>query len=220
MKPRTWILGIVLALLVGFASAYYLFGENSSTPVNSAPEAAAQTTAPSGETSATVPTPAPTETAAAAQGTPDLTADANGLSKAMVKITTQHGVIKYRFYSNDAPKTVARMIELIRAGFYNGLTFHRVLPGFVAQGGDPQGNGTGGSGQRLKAEFNERRHVEGAVAMARANDPDSADSQFYITLAPQPHLDRNYTVFGQVVEGMDVVRKLQVGDKMTTVTVE
>jgi cyclophilin family peptidyl-prolyl cis-trans isomerase len=137
-----------------------------------------------------------------------------------VKITTPHGVIRYKFYSNDAPKTVSRMLELIRAGFYNGLTFHRVLPGFVAQGGDPNGNGTGGSGQRLKAEFNERRHVEGTVAMARANDPDSADSQFYITLAPQPHLDRNYTVFGQVVEGMDVVRKLQVGDKMLSVTIE
>lgn len=218
MKSRTWILSVVLALLVGFALAYFFLRENTSTPFTgddsisvSSPEEAAEP--------ATTPAP-DIATEETTSNEPDLTADTNGLSKATVKITTPHGVIRYKFYSNDAPKTVARIVELIRAGFYNGLTFHRVLPGFVAQGGDPNGNGTGGSGQRLKAEFNERRHVEGTVAMARANDPDSADSQFYITLAPQPHLDRNYTVFGQVVEGMDVVRKLQVGDKMLSVTIE
>ncbi len=218
MKPRTWILAIVLALLVGFALAYLLLNENSSVPMTAAPGSAIQTSPPPLD-----PTPTPSsslDAAASPDAVPDLTPDPNGLSKAVVKITTPHGVIKYRFYSKDAPNTVARMVELIRAGFYNGLTFHRVLPGFVAQGGDPHGNGTGGSGQRLKAEFNERRHVEGAVAMARANDPDSADSQFYITLASQPHLDHSYTVFGQVVEGMDVVRKLQVGDKMTSVVLE
>lgn len=151
---------------------------------------------------------------------PDLTPDANGLSKATVILSTTAGVIKYKFYSKDAPNTVARMVELINQGFYNGLTFHRVIPGFVAQGGDPYGNGTGGSGKKLKAEFNSRRHVEGTVAMARAADPDSADAQFYIALAPQPHLDRSYTVFGQVVEGMDVVKKLKVGDKMDSVIIE
>jgi len=95
-----------------------------------------------------------------------------------------------------------------------------VVPGFVVQGGDPQGNGTGGSGQHMKAEFNARRHIDGAVAMARAGDPDSADSQFYITLGVQPHLDRQYTVFGQVIEGMDAVRKIQPGDQMTSVIIE
>ncbi|MBC7690385.1 MAG: peptidylprolyl isomerase [Methylotenera sp.] len=152
--------------------------------------------------------------------TPDLMIDGNGLSKATVIVTTNKGVIRFKFYPKDAPNTVTRIIELINKGFYNGLKFHRVVPGFVVQGGDPQGNGTGGSGQKLKAEFNDRKHVEGAVAMARAQDPDSADSQFYIALAPQPHLDHSYTVFGQVIEGMDVVKKLQPEDKMISLIIE
>ena len=152
--------------------------------------------------------------------TVDLNTDSSGLSKATVVLTTTKGVIKYKFYSKDAPKTVARMVELIQQGFYNGLTFHRVVPGFVIQGGDPSGNGTGGSGQKLPAEFNERRHVEGTVAMARAADPNSADSQFYISLGRHPHLDRSYTVFGQVTEGQDVAKQIAVGDRMTSVTIE
>lgn len=151
---------------------------------------------------------------------PDLTIDSNGLSKATVVMTTTQGVIKYKFYPKDAPNTVNRIIELINKGFYNNLTFHRVVPGFVIQGGDPQGTGIGGSGQKLKAEFNERRHIEGTVAMARSQDPNSADSQFYISLGTHPHLDRSYTVFGQVIEGMDVAKKIKVGDKMTLVKVE
>src|SRR4051812_14168611 len=87
-----------------------------------------------------------------------------GESKQMV-IETEYGPVDIEFYSKDAPQTVARIQELVKSGFYNGLTFHRVVPGFVVQGGDPQGNGTGGSGQKLKAEFNSRKHVEGAVAM-------------------------------------------------------
>jgi cyclophilin family peptidyl-prolyl cis-trans isomerase len=150
----------------------------------------------------------------------DLTVDSQGLSKAVVTLQTQHGPIKFKFYTQDAPKTVNRFVQLIQQGFYNGLSFHRVVPGFVIQGGDPVGNGTGGSGQHLEAEFNRRHHVEGTVAMARAQDPNSADSQFYICLGTFPHLDRNYTVFGQVIEGMDAVKKIQVGDKMTSVTVE
>jgi cyclophilin family peptidyl-prolyl cis-trans isomerase len=156
----------------------------------------------------------------ASPGAIDLTPDASGLSKATVVMTTTKGVIKFKFYTKDAPNTVNRMVELISKGFYNGLTFHRVVPGFVVQGGDPQGNGTGGSGTKLKAEFNDRHHQEGSVAMARSQDPDSADSQFYICLAPQPSLDHHYTVFGQVIDGMDVVRNIQVGDKMTSVTVQ
>jgi cyclophilin family peptidyl-prolyl cis-trans isomerase len=160
---------------------------------------------------------------------PDLTMDANGLSKATVVMTTSAGTIKFKFYPKQAPDTVNRFIELINKeknpntgelGFYNGLTFHRVIPGFIVQGGDPLGNGTGGSGKKLKAEFNGRRHVEGAVAMARAQDPDSADSQFYFTLGTFPHLDRSYTIFGQVTEGMDVVKNLKIGDKMLNVIVE
>jgi peptidylprolyl isomerase/peptidyl-prolyl cis-trans isomerase B (cyclophilin B) len=142
------------------------------------------------------------------------------MSRATVILTTSQGVIKFKFYPKDAPNTVKRLVELINQGFYNGLAFHRVVPGFVIQGGDPLGNGKGGSGQTLKAEFNDRRHVEGAVAMARAGDPDSADSQFYISLGTHPHLDHSYTVFGQVIEGMDVARKIKPGDKMTNVIIE
>ena len=134
-------------------------------------------------------------------------------------IETKYGNIEIELYAKDAPKTVARISELAKKGFYDGLTFHRVVPGFVVQGGDPAGNGTGGSGQNLPAEFNSRQHVEGTLAMARASDPNSADSQFYISLGRHPHLDNNYTVFGQVTKGMDAVKQIKQGDKMTKVTV-
>ena len=130
------------------------------------------------------------------------------------------GIIKYEMYPDSAPKTVARITELIQNKFYDGLTFHRVVPGFVIQGGDPKGNGTGGSGVNLPAEFNDREHVPGIVAMARAQNPNSADSQFYICLGEAPHLDGQYTVFGKVIEGMDVVQKIKVGDVMKKVTVQ
>ncbi len=135
-------------------------------------------------------------------------------------IETEYGPIEIEFYAKDAPQTVARIQELVKSGFYNGLSFHRVVPGFVVQGGDPRGDGTGGSGTKLKAEFNTRHHVEGTVAMARAQDKDSADSQFYISLGTHPHLDNSYTVFGQVTKGMDAVKKIKVGDKMKTVTLK
>ena len=144
----------------------------------------------------------------------------DGLSKLTVVIQTTRGKIRYKFYTKDAPKTVHRMVELIQKGFYNGLTFHRVIPGFVAQGGDPTGTGAGGSGVKLPAEFNARKHVPGTVSMARAQDPNSADSQFYIMLGTHPHLDGSYTAFGQLIEGQDVANQLQVGDRMTTVTLE
>jgi cyclophilin family peptidyl-prolyl cis-trans isomerase len=154
----------------------------------------------------------------------DLSVDeSTGLSKSTVVIKMDKGVVKYKFYSKDAPKTVARMVELIGKGFYNGLKFHRVVPGFVAQGGDPSGNGSGGTGQKIKNEANKRKHVEGVVAMARTQDLDTADCQFYITLAEALFLDNPaspYTVFGKVTEGMDVVKKIQIGDKMNSVTIE
>jgi peptidylprolyl isomerase/peptidyl-prolyl cis-trans isomerase B (cyclophilin B) len=130
------------------------------------------------------------------------------------------GEIRIELYPEDAPKTVESFITLSKKGFYDGLTFHRVVPGFVAQGGDPKGDGTGGPGYMLKAEFNKRKHVRGTVAMARSQSPDSAGSQFYICFAPAPHLDNNYTVFGQVTSGMDVVDRIKVGDKMKTVKIE
>jgi peptidylprolyl isomerase len=111
-----------------------------------------------------------------------------------------------------APKTVARIKELTRRGFYDGIAFHRVIAGFMAQTGDPKGDGTGGSGQKLKAEFSQAHHVRGTVSMARAQDPDSADSQFFICLAPAPFLDGKYTIFGQVASGMEFVDAIKKGD--------
>ncbi len=111
-----------------------------------------------------------------------------------------------------APDHVARIRELVRQGFYDGIVFHRVMDGFMAQTGDPTGTGMGGSGQNLKAEFNKLRHMRGAVSMARAEDPDSADSQFFIVLAPSFFLDNNYTLWGRVIEGMEHVDAIKKGD--------
>jgi len=129
------------------------------------------------------------------------------------------GEIRIELFPEDAPKTVESFVTLAKKGFYDGLTFHRVVPGFVVQGGDPKGDGTGGPGYTVKAEFNKRKHVRGTLAMARAQDPDSAGSQFYITFGPQPGLDGQYTVFGQVISGMELVDKIKVGDKMKSVRI-
>src|SRR5579872_4573530 len=111
-----------------------------------------------------------------------------------------------------APGHVARIKELARQGFYDGIVFHRVIDGFMAQTGDPRGDGTGGSGKKLKAEFNKEKHVRGTASMARAQSPDSADSQFFICLAPSPFLDGKYTVWGQVVSGMEHIDAIKKGD--------
>lgn len=113
---------------------------------------------------------------------------------------------------DKAPNHVARIKELTREGFYDGIVFHRVIDGFMAQTGDPLGNGTGGSGKNLKAEFNRSRHMRGAVSMARSGHPDSADSQFFIMLAPNFGLDGQYTVWGRVVDGMEHVDQIRKGD--------
>jgi len=130
------------------------------------------------------------------------------------------GEIVIELLPEAAPNTVANFKKLVADGFYDGLTFHRVIPGFVAQGGDPKGDGTGGPGYHVKAEFNEHKHVRGTVAMARAADPDSAGSQFYICYAPQPHLDGSYTVFGKVVQGMEVVDQIRPGAVIARAAVE
>ncbi|MFQ5765533.1 MAG: peptidylprolyl isomerase [Rhodospirillales bacterium] len=112
-----------------------------------------------------------------------------------------------------APKHVARIKELVRQGFYDGLAFHRVIGGFMAQGGDPKGNGTGGSGVKIPAEFSDEPQGRGTVSMARSSDPDSADSQFFIVFARSRWLDGKYTVWGRVIEGMEHVGKIKRGDK-------
>ncbi|MFZ9595212.1 MAG: peptidylprolyl isomerase [Bdellovibrionia bacterium] len=165
----------------------------------------------------TSPTPEPS---ASAPVSDDLSVDSSGLSKVTATLRTSKGLIRFKFYPQDAPKTTQRILELIHQGFYNGLTFHRVVAGFIVQAGDPSGNGTGGSGKKLAAEFNHRKHIEGTLAMARDADPDSADSQFYISLGTHPHLDQNYTVFGQVIEGMNWVRGIRAGDQILSLSVQ
>jgi peptidyl-prolyl cis-trans isomerase B (cyclophilin B) len=133
-------------------------------------------------------------------------------------IETDRGIIKAELNTEKAPITTKNFIELANSKFYDGLIFHRVEPGFVVQGGDPKGDGTGGSGKNIPLETNpELKHVEGALAMARSQDPNSASSQFYITLAPTPFLDGNYAVFGKVISGMDAAKSIKVGDKMNKV---
>ncbi len=121
------------------------------------------------------------------------------------------GDVVIEMFEDDAPKHVARIKELVRQGFYNGLKFHRVIDGFMAQTGCPYGTGTGGSGKKLKAEFNKRPHVRGTVSMARAMDPDSGDSQFFICFADAPWLNGQYTVWGEVTSGMEFVDMIKRG---------
>ncbi len=111
-----------------------------------------------------------------------------------------------------APKHVAQIKRLTRKGFYDGLVFHRVIDGFMVQGGDPKGNGTGGSGNKLPAEFSDEQHVRGIMSMARSRNPDSADSQFFIMLGRAPHLDGGYTIWGKVASGMNLVDNIKKGD--------
>ena len=141
-------------------------------------------------------------------------------ARSKVRIATAHGDIVFTFFPDEAPLHSAAFIKLADAGFYDGLKFHRVEPGFVVQGGDPKGDGTGGPGYNLKAEFNARPHVRGTVAMARSSRPDSAGSQFYVCLDDARFLDGQYTVFGQMTEGFEALDAIKRGDAMTKVTVE
>lgn len=127
-------------------------------------------------------------------------------------LTLKDGTVTIVMRPDLAPKHVARIKELVRAKFYDGVVFHRVIEGFMAQTGDPTGTGRGGSGVNIPAEFNSEPHLRGTVSMARANDPNSADSQFFIVFAPAPFLDNKYTVWGQVTSGMELVDKITKGD--------
>jgi peptidyl-prolyl cis-trans isomerase B (cyclophilin B) len=131
-------------------------------------------------------------------------------------IDTKFGSMEIRFFPDKAPKHVENFIKLAKSGFYNGTIFHRVIPGFMIQGGDPNTKdktktamyGTGGPGYTVKAEFNERPHKRGVLSMARSQDPDSAGSQFFVVVQDSPFLDRKYTVFGEVVNGLSVADKI------------
>ena len=147
-----------------------------------------------------------------------LKTDIGGLSTASATMKTVHGDIVFRFYTKAAPRTSARVMQLIQSKFYDGLIIHRAIPNFVIQTGDPTGTGNGGSGQKLKAEFNELQHIKGTIGMAHGIDNDSADSQFYVSLTTLPHLDGKNTVFGQVVDGLDILPKLSKGDRIISIT--
>jgi len=166
---------------------------------------------------------------------PKMTIDAS--KQYIATIDTSKGKIVCELFPKEAPQTVNSFVFLARDHFYDGLTFHRVVPNFVIQGGDPNGDGSGGPGYTLPLEAKDNPHLHdtGALAMARTSDPDSAGSQFYITLSPQPSLDPGalipdengnitkspgYTVFGQVIDGKDVPAKIEVGDKINSITIE
>ena len=150
----------------------------------------------------------------------ELPAYSDEARKSQIRITTDKGDVVVRLFPDDAPMHSAAFLKLVKSGFYDGLTFHRVEPGFVVQGGDPEGNGTGGPGYRLKAEFNQRPHRRGTLAMARSSDPNSAGSQFYLCLADARFLDGQYTVFGEMTEGFEALDALRRGDKMQKLQVE
>jgi cyclophilin family peptidyl-prolyl cis-trans isomerase len=125
-----------------------------------------------------------------------------------VTIETTEGVITADLFPKDAPHHVNSFIFLAKEGFYDGVIFHRVIPGFMIQGGDPTGTGTGGPGYQIKAEFNKRKHVRGVLSAARSQHPDSAGSQFFLMHQVAPHLDGQYTAYGQVTTGLEVIDKI------------
>jgi cyclophilin family peptidyl-prolyl cis-trans isomerase len=134
-------------------------------------------------------------------------------------LDTVYGRVVIAMRPDLAPNHVKQIKELTRKGFYDGVPFHRVIDGFMAQTGDPTGTGTGGSGKKLKAEFSHEKHLRGVVSMARSSDPDSADSQFFIVFAPAPSLDGKYTVWGEVESGMEFVDKIKKGEQVRNGTV-
>jgi peptidyl-prolyl cis-trans isomerase B (cyclophilin B) len=233
--PRTRLAALILVSMLALSLAAFSAGCANVATGGSAPSAVSQdATDSSAEDTAVVPGEEPLHTA-----------EYKPNGKEIAVIETSKGTIEVEFFAEDAPNHVASFIELARQGFYDGVKFHRVVPDFVVQGGDPQTRGftgsqvaevvsrqamgqygpgepalgTGGPGYRLAAEFNARQHLEGTLAMARSQSPDSGGSQFYICLAPQPSLDGQYTVFGQVTKGMDVVKTIEVGDEIVSVTV-
>ena len=147
----------------------------------------------------------------------NITVELKGDEVALIK--TNKGEFKVELYVKDAPKTVENFVKLSLLGFYDGLIFHRYVENFVIQGGDPTGTGFYGCGYNIPLEISDKKHVKGALGVARTKDPNSGSSQFYITLSPTSHLDGKYTVFGRVIEGMDVVMKLRKGDRIEKIEI-
>ena len=148
---------------------------------------------------------------------PPMTIDTSKQYTATIK--TKKGDLVLELFASDAPTTVNNFVFLARDGFYDGVTFHRVIPGFMAQGGDPTGTGTGNPGYFFADEFSQHTHVTGALSMANAG-PNTNGCQFFITYTPQQHLDGVHSVFGQLIEGMDVLESIKAGDTIVRITIK
>ena len=188
--------------------------------------ATAGTSATTATTEAATAPATQTETAAAPVAAAEEEKPMSYYENKVAELHTTAGDIHIRFFPDVAPNHVKNFIDLAEKGFYNGTKFHRVIPGFMIQGGDPNtisGNpatwGTGGSPNNVKAEFNTIPHKRGILSMARAQSPDSASSQFFIVVADSTFLDRQYSVFGQVTKGMDVVQAIRQNDKVNSIRV-
>ncbi len=238
-----WIIGGAAAVVLIGVVVWLFVGPRAAGPAEATvtpsitPSIMASATPPEASPTATVPADEPGEEQEEGEASmprepsernemysepPEMVIDTEATYEAT--IATEKGDIVVALDPSAAPQTVNNFVFLAQEGFYDGLTFHRVEPNFVIQGGDPLGTGRGGPGYRVPAEIG-LEHVEGAIAMARLGDqanPEraSSGSQFYITLAETPHLDGAYTVFGEVVEGMDVVQQIEVGDVIDSVTIE
>ncbi len=161
--------------------------------------------------------PAPTQKPMSYSAPPPMTLDTSKQYTATIE--TEKGNLVLELFASDVPVTVNNFVFLAREEFYDGTTFHRVIPDFMAQGGDPIGTGTGGPGYKFADEFTEHTHVTGALSMANSG-PDTNGSQFFITYAPQPHLNNHHSVFGQLIDGMDVLKALENGDAVVRITIE
>lgn len=220
------VLGILGILL------FTMLSNRSGTPTAAAPTAdPAAAPLPTLPPDAAAPSPAAAEAPAAApapaaggkksySAMPPMTIDPAKSYGATITMANG-GVLSLKLRPDLAPQTVNSFVFLAREGFYDGLTFHRVEPGFVIQGGDPDGNGTGGPGYSIPGEFTDKVSYDkpGLLAMARSSDPDSGGSQFFITLGPAQSLDNKYTLFGEVVAGQEVVDAVKIGDVMQSVTI-
>lgn len=222
---RSFGLVVLLVLILGLALMGCSSKQSATTESSAAGEQAGTEEATTQKTTKEVS--ADQYTGAQGEASPAQGAVTAG-KQILAVIETNKGTIVFQMFPHKAPKTVDNFIKLANKGFYDGIKWHRVEPGFVIQGGDPlskdanpANDGLGGPGYEIKAEINDVPHTKGVVAMAHnAKSIDSAGSQFYITLADTPHLDGNYTVFGKVTEGMEVVESIQVGDVMTKVTIK
>ncbi|MEQ8171928.1 MAG: peptidylprolyl isomerase [Candidatus Eremiobacterota bacterium] len=174
-----------------------------------------------GKTPATEETPVKDVTANTEEEQDKTSHKSEEKGKLLFEMKTSKGTMKGELYPDVAPNTVLSFVTLSKKKFYNGLTFHRVVPDFVIQGGDPEGTGEGGPGYTIPAEFNDIKHDEGILSMARAMDPDSAGSQFFICLSREhcKHLDNQYAVFGKVTEGFEVAKEIEPGDKIEEIKI-